>query len=373
MKTATDPAGLQSIPPASSAAPALPPSSDGEPEMAGRNARRWSVKAHIDDNVCEPCRDNDGKVYRNRQAAYRDYPNGRGYKKCVGAQYGNTCRCKVIKRGKGEENSMGLAEIVARAQAYADKVPAKALIIEKPDATFNPAPFRAQAGQGGKHNALYVYDMIGGWDGTKALDVALALRDMDGPVDVHLNSPGGVIFEGAAIYNALRAYSGGPITSYVDGYAASAASFVMLAASPYDENADTGGVRFAKNATAMVHDGSGFAMGTADDMRDVADLLDMLSDTIAEIYAEHCGGTADEWRETMRDGDTWYTAEQAKAAGLATHIVGEIIPAEPEPANRLDISLFSPRGEMQATGTPPLAVTSLDIEGLRSALKGAFQ
>ena len=49
----------------------------GQPEMA----QRWVVKAHIDDNVCEPCSENNGKTYRNRADAYADYPNGRGYKK----------------------------------------------------------------------------------------------------------------------------------------------------------------------------------------------------------------------------------------------------------------------------------------------------
>lgn len=62
------------------------------------NAMRWQVKAHIDSNVCEPCRKNDKKLYRNRTSAYADYPGGKGYIKCVGAQFGNTCRCSVAKR-----------------------------------------------------------------------------------------------------------------------------------------------------------------------------------------------------------------------------------------------------------------------------------
>lgn len=65
------------------------------------NAMRWQVKAHIDDNVCDPCKENDGKLYRNRASAYADYPGGKGYIKCVGAQYGNQCRCTVKKR-KGQ-------------------------------------------------------------------------------------------------------------------------------------------------------------------------------------------------------------------------------------------------------------------------------
>ncbi len=62
------------------------------------NAARWVVVAEDDDNTCQPCRDNDGHVYRTRRDAYADYPEGSGYKKCVGAQHGNACRCRVEKR-----------------------------------------------------------------------------------------------------------------------------------------------------------------------------------------------------------------------------------------------------------------------------------
>lgn len=64
------------------------------------NAMRWEVIATIDDSTCQPCADNDGHLYRNRAAAYKDYPGGSGYVNCVGAEYGNECRCKVVKRRK---------------------------------------------------------------------------------------------------------------------------------------------------------------------------------------------------------------------------------------------------------------------------------
>lgn len=63
-------------------------------------AQRWEAVSEDDDNTCEPCRDNNGQLYRNRAAAYRDYPGGSGYIHCEGAQFGNDCRCKVVKRGK---------------------------------------------------------------------------------------------------------------------------------------------------------------------------------------------------------------------------------------------------------------------------------
>jgi len=63
-------------------------------------AQRWVAVAHDDENTCKPCRDNDGQTYKNRAQAYADYPGGSGYVKCVGAEYGNDCRCKVVKRRK---------------------------------------------------------------------------------------------------------------------------------------------------------------------------------------------------------------------------------------------------------------------------------
>jgi HK97 family phage portal protein len=108
--------------PAPPAAPAVPagPAPDAEPEepanglplgpelaaMLGvrdlQAAQRWVAVSEDDDNTCEPCRDNNGQTYRNRAAAYRDYPGGSGYIHCVGAEFGNDCRCKVVKRKGGE-------------------------------------------------------------------------------------------------------------------------------------------------------------------------------------------------------------------------------------------------------------------------------
>jgi HK97 family phage portal protein len=61
-------------------------------------AMRWKVQGHDDGNACEDCRNNFDKLYRSRAAAYADYPGGQGYIKCIGAQHGNKCRCKVVKR-----------------------------------------------------------------------------------------------------------------------------------------------------------------------------------------------------------------------------------------------------------------------------------
>lgn len=100
--------GLPEIP--YSGAPAAAPSGWAEATAALRGeeieaAQRWVAVAHDDDDTCEPCRENNGRTYKNRAQAYRDYPGGSGYIHCVGAKYGNDCRCRVVKRGRKGEGS----------------------------------------------------------------------------------------------------------------------------------------------------------------------------------------------------------------------------------------------------------------------------
>lgn len=65
-------------------------------------ARRWEAVEEEDGSTCVPCHENDGTTYRNREDAYADYPNGVGYRLCVGVKYGNSCRGRVVKR-RGKE------------------------------------------------------------------------------------------------------------------------------------------------------------------------------------------------------------------------------------------------------------------------------
>jgi hypothetical protein len=105
--------GLPEIPfagrPAAPALPAAPVASwdDAVAGLLGEDieaAMRWEVVTKDDDNVCGPCAENSGRLYRNRAQAYKDYPGGSGYIHCVGAEYGNDCRCKVVKRRKTRDD-----------------------------------------------------------------------------------------------------------------------------------------------------------------------------------------------------------------------------------------------------------------------------
>lgn len=153
-------------------------------------------------------------------------------------------------------------------------------------------------------------DGIGGWWGVEASELIREIRDIDADeIRLNINSPGGSVFDGVAILNALRQHPA-KVVANVLGLAASAASFIAVGC---DE------VVMADNSTMMIHDASGVVVGNAQDMSEMSDLLDMLSDNIASIYAAKAGGTAQEWRATMR-GEKWYTADAAVEAGLADRV-----------------------------------------------------
>ena len=159
---------------------------------------------------------------------------------------------------------------------------------------------------------ISIYDDIGEW-GISAADF---IRDIGAiksrNIMLRINSGGGSVFDGVAIFNAIRRHPAN-VTAYIDGIAASAASFVAMAADK---------VVMSPHSTMMIHEASGGCIGNAADMRDLADRLDMLSDTIASIYAERSGGTTEEWRARMKT-ETWMTDREAVSMGLADGIDGE--------------------------------------------------
>jgi ATP-dependent protease ClpP protease subunit len=157
--------------------------------------------------------------------------------------------------------------------------------------------------------SVYIYDEIG-WYGVTAQDFVRDLMQVTASeIHVHINSPGGDVFDGVAIYNALLSHPANIIV-HVDGLAASAASFI----------AQAGDTRLiARNAQMMIHDAQGVCMGAAVDMREMADLLDKASDNIADIYSTRCGGTKKQWRGQM-EATVWYSAAEAVQAGLADKV-----------------------------------------------------
>jgi ATP-dependent Clp endopeptidase proteolytic subunit ClpP len=169
-----------------------------------------------------------------------------------------------------------------------------------------------------------IYDEIG-FLAVSAQDFIRDLAEIDGDIELHLNSPGGDVFDGIAIYNNLKQRQGS-VSVVVDGMAASAASFIAQAASP-------GLLAMAPHSQQMIHDGFGMGIGNAADMRALAGLLDKASDNIAGIYADRTGKPASYWRDQMRE-ETWYSDAEAVAIGLADKILGQNV------ANAWDLSVF---------------------------------
>jgi ATP-dependent protease ClpP protease subunit len=176
---------------------------------------------------------------------------------------------------------------------------------------------------------VWIYGHIGQdlWmdEGVGAKDFAQELHDVKAPnILVHLNSPGGDIFEGVAIAAALREHPAN-ITIKVEGLAASAASFLAMAGDQ---------VVMSQGSMMMIHEASGVTMGNADDHRTTAALLDQLSNNIAGFYARKAGGSVPEWRARM-ETETWYDAEDAVKAGLADEVS-----SDQAPENHFNLSRF---------------------------------
>jgi ATP-dependent protease ClpP protease subunit len=156
---------------------------------------------------------------------------------------------------------------------------------------------------------LYVTGMIGGFD-LDAVDFVKAVHALDVPViDVHVNSPGGFVWDAMTMYEALKSHPA-TVTAHVDGLAGSAASFLIQAA---DHRV------MATGSRQMIHDAQVVAFGSPAEIREMADIGDAVSNDIASIYAERAGGKPAAWRKAMT-ATTWYSAQEAVGAGLADRV-----------------------------------------------------
>ncbi|HUM06406.1 MAG TPA: head maturation protease, ClpP-related [Terriglobales bacterium] len=205
---------------------------------------------------------------------------------------------------------------------------------------------------------LFIYDEIGYW-GVTADDLVSELKNVHSDnLTVRINSPGGDVFDGIAILNALRSYDG-TVTTIVDGLAASAASFIFQA----------GAERVVmNNSEIMIHAASGLVIGNATDMRRMAESLDRVTSNIASVYAERAGGDVNSWLAAM-DEETWYSADEAVSAGLADRVEGR---KSKEPENTFDLSIFAHRGRANAPAPqidPIEEIPAFDAEAFRKALE----
>lgn len=172
-----------------------------------------------------------------------------------------------------------------------------------------PEGLSVRAAANGKPAEILLYDEIGLW-GVSARDFTIALRDVgDGPLTLRINSPGGEVFDGLAIFNALRQHRG-EVTAVVDGLAASAASFIALAANR---------VEMAETAFLMIHNSQGLAYGDRHTLADLGGIMAKLDGQLAGIYAAKTGEKPEAMAALM-DAETWFTSSEALEAKLADSV-----------------------------------------------------
>ena len=184
--------------------------------------------------------------------------------------------------------------------------------------------------QAGKSVEILMYEQIGKdfWsdEGIGAKDFAEELKALGDISDIvlRINSPGGSVFEGLAIYNQLKSHKARK-TVHIDGLCASIASVIAMAGD---------NIVMPENALMMIHDPHALAMGTSIDMRKMADMLDKTAESMLSIYMTKYNKTEADMRKVMTD-ETWLSAKDCQEAGFCDTI------AEPvKMAAHFDLSKF---------------------------------
>ena len=233
--------------------------------------------------------------------------------------------------------------------------------------------WRPLAAEADNSATISIYDVIGeDWwtgEGVTAKRIAGALRGIGkNPVTVNVNSPGGDMFEGLAIYNLLREHPA-EVTVKVMGLAASAASIIAMAGDR---------IEMGLGSFLMIHNSWGVVVGNQDDMRDAATTFAEFDAAMADIYAARTGAKVKDIAKMMAD-ETWLRAEAAIDAGFAddTFDAPEYDQADTGKKARaaLDATLAKvglPRSERrrllrEAAGTPSAAGTATPCAGFDEA------
>ncbi|MFJ7761880.1 head maturation protease, ClpP-related [Bacillus toyonensis] len=162
---------------------------------------------------------------------------------------------------------------------------------------------------------LTVYGSIGGWfSENNAEAVRRKIQDVKAEkIHVHINSGGGSAFDGVAICNQLKQHNA-EIIVHIDGWAASAASVIAMAGDK---------IIMPSNTMMMIHQASTFEYGNADIFEKTAKDLRKIDSALAASYKKRFVGTDEELKQLLKD-ETWLTAEEAVALGLADEIADEI-------------------------------------------------
>ena len=193
----------------------------------------------------------------------------------------------------------------------------------------NSTQKKAAKSKGEEEVTFYIYDEIGFW----GVDPKEFVKDLNASnaktIHVRLNTPGGAVFDGTAIYNAMKQHNS-HVVAHVDGLAASISSVIAMAA---DE------VVMSDNAFMMIHDPWSIKAGNADSFREEADLLDKVGGTIANSYIKKTGMDESAILDLM-NAETWMTAEEALEMGFIDSIEADEVD-EKAKAVTYDLSVFA--------------------------------
>lgn len=179
----------------------------------------------------------------------------------------------------------------------------------------------------GETACILLYGDIGDYDKVRSGDVTRELMEMEAvykDIDARINSNGGDVYAGIAIFNAFRNCKAN-LTLYIDGIAASMASVIALCGKP---------VYMSRYSRLMLHSIQGGAYGNKAELQEVIRNIESLENTLAEMLAGRCKKTTDEIKTLYFDGkDHWLTAEQALASGLIDGIydMEEQVPEDSTP------------------------------------------
>lgn len=208
---------------------------------------------------------------------------------------------------------------------------------------------------------LYIYDAIvsdDSWGGVGAAQLVKEIVALDAPV-IHLriNSPGGDVFAARAIEQAIREHNS-HVIAHIDGYAASAASYLALAA---DE------VHIAQGGFFMIHKAWTVAWGNSDDLLSTAALLEKVDESLVATYASETGQDAAAIREWMR-AETWFSADEAVEYGFADKIADG---ASAKAMSKWDLAAYAnaPAAKQEPTPDPdPAPAADWDTDHLKRQL-----
>lgn len=187
---------------------------------------------------------------------------------------------------------------------------------------------------------IYIYDEIS-WFGVTADAFVRDLLLVNSPkIKLHINSPGGMVFDGFAIFNALKQHKAS-VDVYIEGLAASISSIIAMAGDK---------VYMAKNAFLMIHDPIVGTFGNADDLRKSAEMLDKIKENLVSTYVEKTGKDAETISQWMAN-ETWFTAQEAKEIGFVDEITEEV-----QVKDGYDLSIFqkAPAALLVANKPDPL-------------------